>query len=91
LGLLQLHFYDALLCTPTFHVPPFGFQCRVDGHRLNRAEKLPGDRGVDAEAAEREAPWQPEHQVGTITPIDGLSRRTARVAHHQAAPATATG
>jgi hypothetical protein len=47
LGLLQLQLDDALLFTPTFHVPPFGFQCRLDGHRLNGAEKLPGDRGVD--------------------------------------------
>jgi hypothetical protein len=30
--------------------------------------------GVDAEAAEHEAPRQPKHQIGPITPIDGLSR-----------------
>ena len=30
--------------------------------------------GVDAEAAEHEAPRQPKHQIGTIAPIDGLSR-----------------
>jgi hypothetical protein len=77
LGLLQLQFYDALCFTPAFHVPPFGFLCRLDGHRLNGPEKLSGNRGVDTEAAEREASWQPERQVGAITPIDGLSRRTA--------------
>jgi hypothetical protein len=91
LGLLQLEFDDALLFTSTFHVPPFGLHRRLDRHRLDDAEKLSGDRCVDTQAAEREAPGQPEHQVGTITSIDGLSRRTARVAHHQAAAATATG
>ncbi len=73
------------------HVPPFGFQRRFDGHRLNRAEKLSGDRRVDAEAAEGEASGQPEHLVGTLAPIDGLARRPARVTHHQATPATTTG
>jgi hypothetical protein len=90
-GLLQLQFHDTLLFSPAFHAPPFCLQCRLDGHRLDHAEKLSGDRRIDPEAAEREAPRQPEHQVGTITPVDGLSRRTARIAHHQAAPATATG
>jgi len=73
------------------HVPPLGFQRRFDGHRLNRAEKLSGDRRVDAEAAEGEAPRQPEHLVGTLAPVDGLAQPPARVTHHQAAPATATG
>src|SRR5882672_8523389 len=34
LGLLQFQFNDALLFTPTFHVPPFSFPCRLDGHRI---------------------------------------------------------
>ena len=42
-GLLQLELHDALSFTLTLHVPPLGFQCRLDGHRLNRAE-LPGGR-----------------------------------------------
>jgi hypothetical protein len=74
-----------------FHVSPLGFPRRLDGHRLNGTEKLSGERRVDTEAAEGEAPWQPERQVGTITPIDRLSWRTAGIAHHQAPPATATG
>src|SRR5260370_30045870 len=84
-GLLQLEFHDALLFTASFHVPASGLHCRLDRHRLDGAEQLSGDRSVDAETAEREAPGQPEHQVRTITPIDRLSPRTARVPHHQAA------
>ena len=90
-SLLQLQFHDALLFALSFHVPPLGLHCRLDRHRLHGAEKLSSDRGVDAEAAEREAPGQPEHQVRTIAAIDGLSRRTARVDYHQAPPAAATG
>ena len=90
-GLLQLEFHDALLFTPSFHVPPFGLHRRFDRHRLNGTEKLSGDRGVDTETTERETPGPPEHLVGTLTTINGLSRRPARVAHHQAPAATATG
>ena len=47
---------------------------RPDSHDgLDRAEQLLGDRGVDTETAEREAPGQPKHQVGAITAVDGLS------------------
>jgi hypothetical protein len=87
--LLQLEFHDALLFTSTFHVSPFCLHCGLDRHRLDRVEKLSGDRGVDTQAAEGEAPRQPEHQVRPIATIDGPSRRTARVAHHQTPPATA--
>ena len=90
-GLLQLQLDDALSFDPAFHVPPLGLHRRLDRHRLHGAEKLSGDRGVDAEAAEGEAPRQPQHQVGAIATIDGLSRRTARVAHHQAPAAAAAG
>jgi hypothetical protein len=72
-GLLQLEFDDALLFTASFHVPASGLCCRLDRHRLDRTEQLLGDRGVDTETAEREAPGQPEHQVGAITAVDGLS------------------
>ena len=75
-------FDDALLFTPSFHVPPFGLHRRFDRHRLNGTEKLSGDRGVDTETTERETPGPPEHLVGTLTTINGLSRRPARVAHH---------
>jgi len=44
-----------------------------------------------ASTAERKAPGQSERLVGTLTTIDGLSRRATRVAHNQAPPATATG
>ena len=71
-GLLQLEFDDALLFTASFHVPASGLCCRLDRHRLDRAEQLLGDRGVDA-TAEREAPGQPKHQVGAIAAVDGLS------------------
>ena len=47
----------------------------------NDTEELSGDRGIDAEAAEREAPKQSEHLVRTLTPIDGLTRRGPRIAH----------
>jgi hypothetical protein len=46
-SLLQLQFHDALLFTPSFHVPPFGLYRRLDRHRLHRAEKFSSDRGVD--------------------------------------------
>ena len=90
-GLLQLEFDDPLLFTSTFHVSPFGLQRRLDRQRLDGAEKLSGDRCVDTQAAEREAPGQPEHLVGTITPVNGLSRRTARVTHRQAPATTPAG
>jgi hypothetical protein len=38
------------------------------------------DRGVNPQAAEREAPGQPQHLVRTLTPIDGLSASSAVVA-----------
>jgi len=57
-----------------FHVHPLGFQCSLDRHWLDGAEKLSGNRGVDAEATEGQAPGQPQHLVGKITTIDGLSR-----------------
>ena len=75
----------------TFHVPPLGLQRRLDRHRLHCAEKLAGDRRIDAQAAEGEASRQPEHLVGTLAPIDGLSRRPAGVTYHQAPPTTAAG
>jgi hypothetical protein len=56
-----------------FHVPPLGLHCRLDRHRLHDVEKLSGDCCVDTQAAESEAPRQPEHLVGTITTIGGLS------------------
>ena len=90
-GLLQLEFHDALLFIPSFHIPASGLHCCLDRHRLDRAEQLSGDRGVDTETAEREAPGQPKRQVRPITAVDGLTRRTARVAYHQAASAAATG
>jgi len=46
-SLLQLQLHDALLFTPSFHVPPFGLYRRLDRHRLHRAEKFSSDRGVD--------------------------------------------
>jgi hypothetical protein len=53
--------------------PPQPLRC----HRVHDTEKLSGDRGIDAEAAEREAPKQSEDLVRTPTPIDGLIRRGA--------------
>ena len=46
---------------------------RLDRHRLHGAQKLAGDRGVDAEAAEGQASRQPEHQVRA----DRIDRRAA--------------
>ena len=46
-SLLQLQFHDALLFTPSFHVPPFGLYRRLDRHRLHSAEKFSSNRGVD--------------------------------------------
>src|SRR5262249_47240400 len=90
-SLLQLELHDALLFTLRFHVTPLGLHRRFDRYWLNGAEKLPGDRGVDPYAAECEAPGQSERLVRTLTPIDGLSRRTARVTHHQVPPTATTG
>jgi hypothetical protein len=74
-SLLQLELHDALFFTSSFHVPPLGLHSRLDRHRLHGAEKLSGNRGIDPQAAEGEAPGQPQHLVRTLTPIDGLSRR----------------
>ena len=90
-NLLQLELHNTLFFTSSFHVPPLGLHRRLDRHRLDGAEKLSGDRGVDPQTAEREAPGQSEHLVRTLTPIDRLSRRTARVTHHQVPPTAATG
>jgi hypothetical protein len=90
-GLLQFEFDDALLFTASFHVRASGLHCRLDRHRSDRTQQLLGDRGVDTQTAEREAPGQPKHQVRTITAVDGLTRWTARVAYYQAASAAATG
>jgi len=90
-GLLQLGLRDALPFTLTIHVSSFSLHCRLDCHRLDSTEKFTGDRGIDTVAAEREASRLAEHQVGLVTPIDGLSRRAPRVAHHQAPSAAATG
>lgn len=38
-GLLEFELHDALLFTPGFHVPSFGLQRRLDGHRLNGTKK----------------------------------------------------
>jgi hypothetical protein len=71
-GLLQLEFDDALLFDSTFHIPPLGFHRRLDRHRLHGAEKLANDRGVDPQAAKREAPRQSEHLVWALAAINGL-------------------
>jgi hypothetical protein len=46
-SLLQLQLHNALLFTPSFHVPPFGLYRRFDRHRLHGAEKFSSDRGID--------------------------------------------
>src|SRR5262249_49159482 len=90
-SLLQPGLHEALLFPLRFDVTPLGLHRRFDRYWLNGAEKLPGDRGVDPYAAECEAPGQSERLVRTLTPIDGLSRRTARVTHHQVPPTATTG
>ena len=50
--LLQFQFEDVLLFTSGFHVPPLSLRRRrLDRHRLDGAQKLSDQRGVDAQAA----------------------------------------
>ena len=49
--------------------PALGLYRRLDRHRLHGAEKFSSDRGVNPQAAEREASGQPQHLVRTLTPI----------------------
>src|SRR5260370_27128533 len=79
------------LFVPAFQVQSLSFPCRLDRHRFDGAEKLPGNGRVDTGSAEGQTPRQPQHQIGAVTAIDRLSRRAARVAYHQAAPAAPTG
>ena len=91
LRLLQLQRGDATAFALGLHQHPLRFQRRLDRHRLQGAPQFGGHRGVDARPAERHASRQPQHLVGLVAAIDGLSRRLARVGHPQATTAACAG
>src|SRR3954447_19509623 len=68
-------------------MPLLGLQCRLNRHRLYGTKNLLGDRRVDARAAEGQASRQPQHQVGTVAPIDGPGLPPARI-DNRYAPST---
>jgi len=88
---LQLQLFDTLSFFLAFHMHSFGFQCRLDRHRLQRPQHLGGDRGVDATTPESQAPRQTEHQIRPVAPIHRPPRRLACIDDGQPATTAPAG
>jgi hypothetical protein len=86
-GLLQFQLSDALSFALVLHMSPLGLQCRLNRHRLYSTKDLLGDRRIDARASEGQASRQPQHQVGTVAPVDRPRLPAACVDDREAPPA----
>ena len=87
-GLLQVQFHDALLFALDLHIPALGLQRGLNGHRLDRAQQLACDGGIDAHGAEGNTPRATEHLIGPLATIDRLTRCASRIADHQSTSTT---
>jgi hypothetical protein len=76
-----------LLFGLALHVPPFRQRRRLDRHRLNGADELANDRGIDAQAAKHHTPPLPEHHARAVAAIDRLGGPSG-VVHRQTPPTT---
>ena len=86
-GLLHFQLSDALSIALFLHMSPLGLQCRLNCHRLDSTKDLLGDRRIDARAAEGQASRQPQHQVGTVAPVDRPGLPAACVDDRETPPA----
>ncbi len=82
-GLLQVQFGHALLFVLDLHIAALGLQRGLNSHRLDRAQQLAGDGGIDARGAEGNTPRATEHLIGPLATIDRLTRCASRIGDHQ--------
>src|SRR5689334_5278257 len=75
----------------SLHGQPLRFVSRINGHWLQRSQKLGSHRGVDTTATEAKAAWQAKHRVWKLASVDRTWHTTAAIEHRQlSAAATAS-
>jgi hypothetical protein len=88
--LLQFKLHDATSFVMAVHIYTLGFQCRLDRHRLHRADKFARDGSLDTGTTKYQASLQAKHQIRTVATIR-RPWRLARINHRKATTTTPAG